>query len=101
MDTSIYYDKQGMPITQKQWLNNFKKGNKKIGFDKIGKQEVSTVLVGLNMSTEIEAPPLIFETMIFGGEYDQAQWRYYTEEQAKFWHNRIVQALKNGHNPRH
>ena len=46
---------------------------------------VSTVFLGLDHSFG-EGPPLVFETMIFGGELDQYQERYSTYQQAEAGH---------------
>jgi hypothetical protein len=39
---------------------------------------------------------LIFETMIFGGPFDQSQWRYHTEAAALAGHRQLVEALRAG-----
>jgi hypothetical protein len=54
---------------------------------------VSTVFLGLDHSFG-HGPPLIFETMIFGGEHDQAQWRYSTWEQAVKGHRIAVERAR-------
>jgi hypothetical protein len=67
---------------------------------------VSTVWLGLDHNFGSGGPPLIYETMIFGGPHDDWQWRYTTREQAEAgheyavrcawgWRDRIVDALKN------
>lgn len=63
-----------------------------IGEDKIGEVEVSTVWVGLDLgyaSLFGDGPPLIFETMIFGGERDLWTWRYATEREAREGHKAV------------
>lgn len=39
---------------------------------------VSTVFLGLDHNWSGDGPPLLFETMIFGGPHDQQCWRYST-----------------------
>ncbi len=58
---------------------------------------VSTVFLGLNHRFD-EGPPLIFETMIFGGDHDETMWRYSTWEEAEAGHERVV-ALAKEANP--
>lgn len=53
---------------------------------------VSTVFLGVDHQFG-EGPPLIFETMIFGGNRDQDQWRYSTYEQAASGHRAVVETL--------
>lgn len=97
-----YYDRYGIPIDLQTWAELLHQQ----GYDrlastrfKLGTHEihVSTVWLGLDHSFN-GGPPLIFETMIFGGEHDQYQERYSTEEEALAGHKeacRLVrQALK-------
>jgi hypothetical protein len=52
---------------------------------------VSTVWLGLDHNWSREGPPIIFETMTFGGRYDQEQMRYATEDQAQKGHREAVE----------
>lgn len=47
---------------------------------------ISTVFLGLNHQYDPDGPPLIFETMIFGGALDHYQIRCSTYEQAEQQH---------------
>jgi len=60
----------------------------------VGDVEVSSVWTGINFSWEDE--PLIWETMIFGGEQDGYQWRYPSREKALDHHEELVRLLKVG-----
>jgi len=66
---------------------------------KDGEARVSTVWLGFDHSHSEEGPPLIFETMVFGGEWDSFQWRYYTETQALMGHSLAVKCLQSGLSP--
>lgn len=59
---------------------------------------ISTVFLGLDhgysLFDENNHEPVLFETMIFGGKYDDRQWRYCTLEEAQVGHNMIVACLK-------
>jgi len=50
-----------------------------------GTVDVSTIWLGLNHQWG-DGPPLIFETMVFGGGLDQEQERYSTESEALVGH---------------
>lgn len=63
-----------------------------IARDTVGDAVVSTVFLGLDHQFG-DGPPLVFETMIFGGEHDQEQWRYSTIEEAREGHDRAVQIV--------
>lgn len=61
---------------------------------------VSTVLLPMDHNffvrlNQEDTRPLVFETMIFGGEHDQYQQRYTTYDEALEHHEKIVEAIKN------
>lgn len=59
---------------------------------------VSTVFLGLDHNFHfdqfLEHRPILFETMMFGGKFDQIQWRYATLGEAKQGHYEIVSAVR-------
>jgi hypothetical protein len=52
---------------------------------------VSTVFLGIdhNWGFEDEKRPILFETMVFGGEYDELQFRYCTIDEARAGHKDV------------
>jgi len=57
---------------------------------------VSTVFLGLDHNFSDHGPPIVFETMIFEGVYDQkGQWRYATWDEAIKGHERTVKMVKD------
>jgi hypothetical protein len=58
-----------------------------------GEVVVSTVFLGVDYAWE--GTPLLFETMIFGGEHDQDQWRHSTWEEAEEGHEAACLAVKH------
>lgn len=93
-----FYDRKGQPMELMAWAREVEAEGKHVGNDTIDGQQVSTVWAGLNHRFG-EGPPLIFETMIFGGPHDQYQERYSTEEAALAGHERIEAALREGRDP--
>ena len=75
----IYYDRQGKPMTMQQWAQRFEDEDyRHIARDVIGPDEpldpaplitVSTFWLGLNHDWRSDEP-LIYETIIIGGEHD-------------------------------
>lgn len=55
-----------------------------------GGVRVSTVFLGMDHGYKTAGPPLIFETMIFGGDWDKFQARYYTYDEALKGHDMAV-----------
>ena len=93
--TVLYRNREGEPITQEEWARLFEIDSYKIVMrTEMGDIKVSTVWLGL-----IHPNDMFFETMIFGGEYDQQMWRYRSEEGAQYGHVRILQALIEGREP--
>jgi hypothetical protein len=56
------------------WAQSFEGVKRRVAFDKVGNSEISTVFLGLDHSFGRGAP-LLFETMVFGGELDQEMKR--------------------------
>lgn len=71
--------------------------NRRVALDRIGDASVSTVFLGLDHSFG-GGPPLIFETLISGGEHDQDMWRYSTWDEAIAGHQAAVE-LARGSEP--
>jgi hypothetical protein len=78
-----------------QWSRMFDGRERIVGSTSIGEVHVSTVFLGLDHSFG-DGPPLLFETMVFRGEHDQAQWRYTTWDEAESGHKAVVDAITNG-----
>ena len=88
---SDYYDRQGNPIEDVlEWARLYESEDRTIGYEERDGVRVSTVWLGLNHNYLPGGPPLIFETMVFGGEFDQHQDRYSTEAQAIAGHDQWV-----------
>jgi hypothetical protein len=95
---SDYYKLEGktlVPTDLMTWAMNYDKGgNRVIGYTEFADGVyVSTVFLGMNHQYG-DGPPLLFETMVFGGEFDQEQERYSTYEEAEAGHARWVAAVK-------
>lgn len=92
MQYQMYYNRQGEPITNDEWIKFFHlpfEKSRLVAKDEQDGIEVSTVFLGMNHQFG-NGPPLIFETMIFGGEHSDDQWRYATEAEALEGHKAVV-----------
>ncbi len=90
-----YYDRDGQTITMGEWARLFEdKSYQRVDRTKIGDVEVSTVWLGLNHGP-VDGPPLIYETMIFGGTEDGRTWRYSDEYAAVTGHARAVDLVRD------
>jgi hypothetical protein len=88
---SYYFDRQGNPTDAAGFKRAF--ADNRIAKDTIGDVEVSTIFLGIDHSFG-SGPPLLFETMVFGGELDDEQERYSTEAQALAGHAAMVARVK-------
>lgn len=88
-----YYDLDGNPIDMETWATRFEDvDGRRIGLDERGDVRISTVWLGLDHQWG-DGPPLIFETMVFGGEHDGEMRRYSTREQAERGHEAMVRSV--------
>lgn len=95
---SRYYGLDGQPITHDEFFRLYETDDaRRIGYETRDGITVSTVLLGIDHNWG-DGPPLIFETMIFGGEYDAEQWRYSRRDEAEEGHRRAC-ALAFGEVP--
>ena len=97
-----YYDRDGRPLADiMEYARLFADKSYQIieQTDVDEDVRVSTVWLGIDHNFFGEGPPLIFETMIFGGNHDEYQWRWATEDEARFAHEKIVLNLTAGKDP--
>ena len=82
-----------------EWAEWFETADRRVAATEIGvvgdddANRVSTVFLGLDHSFET-GPPLLFETMVFGGPMDQEMDRYTTWEEAEAGHLAMVNRVK-------
>jgi hypothetical protein len=93
MVIGCYYDWEGRPISQDRWVSLFA-DERHVGQDTVGDVWVSTLWFGLSHRSLGRGPPLIFETMVSGGEYDGWTWRYATEREAREGHAATVELVR-------
>ena len=103
-----YYDPMGEPISFAEWGRMYELRIREEMSDDCwwrrrteidDEVHVSTVWLGLDHSFGFGGPPLIWETMIFGGPFNDYQWRYPSRPTALDDHERIVRALRAGEDP--
>lgn len=80
-----YYGMDGQTITREEFAA-LTIADMRVAVTKSGSITVSTVLLGIDHGIGGKEP-IIFETMIFGGDNDgEQQWRYATLQEAKAGH---------------
>ncbi|KKM23498.1 hypothetical protein LCGC14_1614530 [marine sediment metagenome] len=99
-DGNYILDSNGNPVVEEdlltwaKWLEDAAyNGKRRVDETMIGDIRVSTVFLGLDHSFG-GGPPLIFETMVFGGELNQEMDRYSTKTQALKGHQLMCERVK-------
>jgi len=83
-----------------EWARWLEKANRIVARDKTPGVTVSTVFLGLDHRFRGDVgPPLLFETMIFGGPHDEYQERCSTWEEAEEQHAIAVRLARAGAEP--
>lgn len=75
-----------------EWAKQMEVKNRIVEQSQFGDVKVSTVFLGLDHSFGY-GEPLLFETMIFGGEHDQYQDRYSTWDEAVEGHKKACKLV--------
>jgi hypothetical protein len=100
---SVWYDRKGNPLGFMEWARLLEdRDYQRVDLFEDDRVRISTVWLGLDHS--FGGPrPRIFETMIFAKDktiaYDEEQWRWGTEREAKEAHNIIVGCYKENLDP--
>jgi len=81
------------------WVDFYNTHDRIVAQDNIGDVKVSTVFLGLDhgygfLTGEVE-PPIVFETMIFGGKHDLYQNRCATWTEAEAMHAKALAMVKS------
>ncbi len=93
-DKYILDNRKAVPVSDLMtWVTWFEKAERHVANTKIGDVRVSTVFLGMDHSFG-DGPPLLFETMIFGGEHNEFQERCSTWEQAEAMHERALSLVR-------
>ena len=78
-----------------EWAKWFETADRVVAKDQVGNMRVSTVFLGIDHSFRA-GPPILFETMIFGGPFDNDEYqeRYSTWDQAVAGHKTALEIVR-------
>ena len=93
-DKFILEGKTPKPAGLTEWAQWFGTADRHVGNDKIGEVQVSTVFLSINHDFAEQGEPILFETMVFGGEHDEFQSRCCTWDQAEEMHKRACEMVR-------
>ncbi|WP_414517034.1 hypothetical protein [Nostoc sp. PCC 9305] len=78
------------PTSLEQWSKWRKDDNNvQVALSTFSWGRVSTIFLGKDYSNLLNLEPQLFETMVFGGEYNGKFWRYSNSEQAVNGHKEV------------
>lgn len=77
-----------------KWGEWFETANRQVEVSIIYDVTLSTVFLGLDHSWSV-GPPVLFETMIFGGPRDREYERYSTWDEAEAGHKKMFEELRS------
>ena len=93
-------DENGNPVFEPdliKWAKWIESEKRTVANETVGDSKISTVFLGIDHAFD-GGPPVLWETMVFGGELDQHQERCGgSQPQAQKMHNRMVQMVKDGY----
>lgn len=75
------------------WAKWFETADRNVAKTMVRDIRVSTVFLGLDHQF-VDGPPMIFETLVFGGSLDQEMDRYSTWDDAEKGHDAMVERVK-------
>jgi hypothetical protein len=79
-------DKKPVPCTPEESYQT----DKRVAYDSFGQDiSVSTVFLHIDHAWESDEEPILFETLVFGGQHDGYMQRYSTWEQAEEGHKQV------------
>ena len=96
---NIHYilDAGGHPVEEpdvRTWAEWMETGERQVKVTLFGKVRVSTVFLGLDHNFAPDGPPVLFETLVFGGLLDGELDRYVTREEAEAGHEALCERVQ-------
>lgn len=93
----MYYKLVGKEVIKVEgileWALWFEDNDRRIKYDLYGGVMVSTIFTGISHAFIYGGDPVVFETMVFGGEFDQYQRQYTSYDEALLGHQEIIDML--------
>ena len=77
-----------------EWAEFFEQTElRRVAKTETSRGEVSTVFLGIDHNFGFKGPPILFETMVFGGPYNEYMERYCTWAEAEEGHAHVVKLI--------
>jgi len=79
-------------IEWSQWMET---ADRRVARDKIGDIVITTMFLGLDRNISRTSSPILFETIILGGNFDKHREQYHNWEEAEAGHQHWVEKVRN------
>lgn len=91
----VFIDKKIRQVSWLEWAKWFEEvGNRRVAKTNLSNGIcISTVFLGLDHQFG-QGPPILFETMVFRGQFDGWRWRYCTYKESIIGHKRVVKNMR-------
>lgn len=76
------------------WADAFEHSNNQVALDKFDDIQISTVFLGVDHAHGEGGPPMLFESMVYGGKMDKTVERCATWDEAEVLHKEMVEKVK-------
>jgi hypothetical protein len=76
-----------------QWAQGCDHAIRRVGWTYVGDARVSTIFIGIDWTEDETSPPLVFETVVLGGELDALQLKTATWAEAEAAHQAVCERL--------
>ena len=87
----------GEPIDALEWSLLFGDTDaRQVAMTTVGDVDVCTDWIGLDYGFGETPAPLVYETMVFGGDHDGELWRYPNRDAALAGHDQVVALVSEG-----
>lgn len=88
----MFYKLDGKRVVEGK---EFMMENRQLFLTKMGDMSVSTIFLGVEHGRDNKDRPILFETMISGGKYDDSTVRYVDWESARSGHDACVEKIRD------
>jgi len=92
----ILVNKEPKPADCQEWGSWFEGADRVVAKEEVEEGvTVSTVFLGIDHNFASDGPPILFESLIFGGQFDGDMRRYATWDEALQGHKAMVEMVRN------
>lgn len=94
-DRYILQDRTPLPCNDLfRWGDWYAKADRQVADIMISGVRIRTMFIGINQQRLVDRPPLLFETMVYGGRFDLHRESCSTWVEAELQHQQVVDLVR-------